>query len=158
MTTYEQISLDIFAPPKNIRDIKCKFAPPLRRYFCEDNWWSKECKGCANYKEDLRNPYLMPDDDMPIKHIQYIEFKTWLYGNFPQFIDKEINTDVWEYSPVNKFTISVSLKWRDEISKGQYISVCWEDRRNGCSGGGYPCDTISEVRERLERIINDTAK
>lgn len=126
MTTYEQISLDIFAPPKKIRDIK--------------------------------NHYLMPDDDAPIKHMQYIEFKTWLYGNFPQFIDKEIKTDVWEYLPVNKFTISVSLKWRDEISKGQYISVCWEDRRNGCSGGGCPCYTISEVREKLERIINDTAK
>lgn len=149
--SFEQLSL-FESRPKSVRDVKCKFEPPLRRYFCEDNWWATECIGCPNYKEDNRLELWGTDEDTKTKYISYLEFKTWLYTNFPMFIDNETDTDVWEYK-----NISVQIKTYNKLNDDgtdnhdQFVSVGWFNKNSGWSS---PNDTLGEVKDSIKRALD----
>lgn len=99
-----------------------------------------------NYFSDLR-------EDMPTRLIAYIDFKNWLYYNYPMFIDKEIHLADWEYRQKGK-TISVTT-WTNSDTRNIFVSVGCDFKE---SGSHRPCFTLMEVRKELNNVMRKDYK
>ena len=104
-----------------------------------------------NYKEYVRINNV--NDDEQCAYLDYLTFKSWLYTYFPSFIDKEVETDNWQIVRKNsKINVKIGIYTSDPPIK-QFVSVGYQYKSE--SGWSCPCDTLGEVRDRIEKALNE---
>lgn len=95
-------------------------------------------------------------DETVTAYITYLSFKYWLYYNFPQFIDKEVETDNWEIViGKNKINVRIGV-YTSEPPIRQYVSVGYQHMAGSYHGWGCPCDTLKEVKDKINQALNET--